>query len=167
MYKRQIYEGTDAIMLSAESAAGQYPVDAVATMDAVARSVESDPTYREIIESSRKSPLHTVADGIVTAAREIAETTDIAAICAFTQSGLTARIAARERPRVPIIALSPLTGTLRALSLTWGCHCFKTPELERFKQAVVNAARAARDHGFADETAHIICLLYTSPSPRD
>ncbi|MDO5613351.1 MAG: pyruvate kinase [Paracoccus sp. (in: a-proteobacteria)] len=153
-----IYEGTDAIMLSAESAAGQYPVEAVTTMDSVARSVESDPTYREIIESSRKAKLHSIADGIVTAAREIAETTDIAAICAFTQSGATARIAARERPRVPIIAMSSLMGTLRRLSLSWGCHCFKTPELVRFKQAVVNAARVARDHGFADDDDHIVVV---------
>ncbi|MDO5632442.1 MAG: pyruvate kinase [Paracoccus sp. (in: a-proteobacteria)] len=153
-----IYEGTDAIMLSAESAAGQYPVEAVTTMDSVARSVESDPTYREIIESSRKAKLHSIADGIVTAAREIAETTDIAAICAFTQSGATARIAARERPRVPIIAMSSLMGTLRRLSLSWGCHCFKTPELVRFKQAVVNAARVARDQGFADDDDHIVVV---------
>ena len=153
-----IYEGTDAIMLSAESAAGAWPVEAVSTMDAVARSVENDPIYREIIEASRRAKLHTIADGIVTAAREIAETTDIAAICAFTQFGTTARIAARERPRVPILALSPLMGTLRRLSLSWGCHCFKTPEVERFKQAVVNAARAARDHGFADETDQIIVM---------
>ncbi|MDO5706597.1 MAG: pyruvate kinase [Paracoccus sp. (in: a-proteobacteria)] len=153
-----IYEGTDAIMLSAESAAGQYPIDAVRTMDSVARSVESDPTYREIIEASRKAKLHSVPDGIVTAAREIAETTDIAAICAFTQSGTTARIAARERPRVPIIAMSSLLPTLRQLTLSWGCHCFKTPELERFKQAVVNAARVARDHGFADNEDHIVVI---------
>ena len=153
-----IYEGADAIMLSAESAAGAYPVEAVQTMDSVARSVEGDPTYREIIENSRRAKLHTVADGIVTAAREIAETTDISAICAFTQSGTTALIAARERPRVPILALSPLIGTVRRLSLTWGCHCVQTPPIERFKQAVVNGAKAARDHGFADETNQIVVL---------
>lgn len=153
-----IYEGTDAIMLSAESAAGNYPIEAVSTMDSVAQSVESDPTYREIIESSRKAKRQTVADGIVAAAREIAETTDIAAICAFTQSGTTVSLCARERPRVPIIALSPADRALRRLCLTWGTHCVRTPELVRFKQAVVNAARAARDFGFADESQQIVVM---------
>lgn len=153
-----IYEGTDAIMLSAESAAGNYPVEAVTTMDSVAQSVESDATYREIIESSRKAKRQTIADGIVAAAREIAETTDIAAICAFTQSGTTVSLCARERPRVPIIALSPIERALRRLCLTWGTHCVRTPELVRFKQAVVNAARAARDFGFADESQQIVVM---------
>jgi len=101
-----IYEGADAIMLSAESAAGQYPVEAVQTMNNVAAEVENDPTYREIIESSRRANRNSVADGIVAAAREIAETTEIKAICCFSQSGTTALLVARERPRVPIIALT-------------------------------------------------------------
>ncbi len=151
-----IYEGADAVMLSAESAAGRYPVEAVATMDSVAQSVESDPTYRDIIESSRRAKRQTVADGIVAAAREIAETTDIAAICCFSQSGRTVGLVARERPRVPIIALSPTPSAVRRMCLTWGTHCVLTEELERFKQAVVNAARAARDFGFADENQQIV-----------
>lgn len=151
-----IYEGADAVMLSAESAAGNYPVEAVETMNNVAISVEKDPTYREIIEASRSAARQTVADGIVAAAREIAETTDIAAICAYTQSGKTVALIARERPRVPIIALSPIETTLRRVSLTWGVHAVPSGELERFKQAVVNAARAARDFGFADETQQIV-----------
>ena len=94
-----IYEGSDAIMLSAESAAGSYPVEAVQTMDHVAVSVEADPTYTAIIEASRRADRESVADGIVSAAREIAETTDVKAICCFTQSGTTAALTARERPR--------------------------------------------------------------------
>ncbi|SDI12475.1 pyruvate kinase [Salipiger marinus] len=151
-----IYEGTDAIMLSAESAAGQYPVEAVTTMNNVAISVEKDPTYTEIIEASRNIKRTTVADGIVAAAREIAETADVKAICCFTSSGTTAALVARERPRVPIIALTSLRGTARRLSLTWGTHCVMTGELERFKQAVVNAARAARAQGYAGAEDHII-----------
>ncbi|KFE35968.1 pyruvate kinase [Thioclava atlantica] len=151
-----IYEGADAVMLSAESAAGNYPVEAVETMNNVAISVEKDPTYREVIEASRSAARQTVADGIVAAAREIAETTDIAAICAYTQSGKTVALIARERPRTPIIALSPIETTLRRLTLTWGVHAVRSGELERFKQAVVNAARAARDFGFADETQQIV-----------
>ncbi len=153
-----IYEGADAIMLSAESAAGRYPVEAVQTMSAVAESVEGDPTYREIIESSRLVSRQTVADGIVAAAREIAESTDISAICCYTQSGKTVALVGRERPRVPIVALSPITQTLRKLCLTWGVHAVRCEEVERFKMAVVNAARAARDYGFADESNQIVVI---------
>ncbi|MGV6804116.1 MAG: pyruvate kinase [Ruegeria sp.] len=151
-----IYEGTDAIMLSAESAAGSYPIEAVQTMNKVAIEVEADPTYVEIIAASRTTKGTTVADGIVAAAREIAEKTEIKAICCFTQSGTTALLTARERPGVPIIAMTSLRGTARRLCLTWGCHCVMTPELERFKSAVVNAARAARSGGFASQTDLIV-----------
>ncbi|NSX55023.1 pyruvate kinase [Parasulfitobacter algicola] len=151
-----IYEGADAIMLSAESAAGSFPVEAVTTMNNVAAEVESDPIYREIIEASRSANRTSVADGIVAAAREIAETTDIKAICCFTQSGTTAALTARERPRVPIIALTSLKGTARRLCLTWGTNCVMTGEVERFKMAVVSAARAARTEGFATEQDQIV-----------
>ncbi|WBU61148.1 pyruvate kinase [Paracoccus albus] len=151
-----IYEGADAVMLSAESAAGQYPIEAVTTMDHVARSVESDPTYREVIEASRKADRTTVADGIVAAAREIAETTDIQAICAHTQSGTTVSLVARERPRTPIIAMSPIPRVLRRLCLTWGTHCVATQPLERFRQAVIVAAKAAREFRFAAENQQIV-----------
>lgn len=151
-----IYEGADAVMLSAESAAGQYPVEAVQTMNNVAISVESDKTYREVIEASRRAERATVADAIVSAAREIAETTDIKAICCFTQSGTTATLVARERPRVPIIALTPLMGTARRLCLTWGTHCAITEPQDRFKGAVIAAARVARRDGFATEKEQIV-----------
>ncbi|MGC1495519.1 MAG: pyruvate kinase [Sulfitobacter sp.] len=144
-----IYEGADAVMLSAESAAGDFPIEAVTTMDNVATEVEQDPTYTQIIEASRTADRMTVADGIVAAAREIAETTNIKAICCFTQSGTTALLTARERPRVPIIALTPVIGTARRLALSWGTNCVMTGELDRFKAAVVSAAKAARSEGFA------------------
>ncbi len=151
-----IYEGSDAVMLSAESAAGQFPVQAVQTMDRVAIEVEADPTYAQIIAASRSIKGSSVADGIVAAAREIAETADIKAICCFTQSGTTALLTARERPGVPIIAMTSLRGTARRLALTWGCTCVMTGELARFKDAVVNAARAARAQGFATESDQIV-----------
>ncbi|GAA6188926.1 pyruvate kinase [Litorivita sp. NS0012-18] len=151
-----IYEGTDAIMLSAESAAGSFPVEAVTTMDNVAKEVESDPTYRDVIEASRAPTRRTVADGIVAAAREIAEASHIKVICCFTQSGTTALLTARERPRVPIIAMTSLRGTARRLALSWGVNCVMTSELDRFKQAVINSARAARSQGFATEDDQIV-----------
>jgi pyruvate kinase len=151
-----IYEGADAVMLSAESAAGKFPVEAVATMNNVAISVESDPTYRNIIEASRAVKRETVADGIVAAAREIAESTNIKAIAVFSQTGTTVSLVARERPRVPIIALTPLIETARHLCLTWGTHCVITEVQDRFKGAVISAVRAAREHGFASETDQIV-----------
>ncbi|WP_371169576.1 pyruvate kinase [Aliiroseovarius sp. 2305UL8-7] len=152
-----IYDGTDAVMLSAESAAGQYPIEAVTTMNSVAVEVEHDETYREQVEASRVASRSGINDAIVAAAREIAETTDIKAICCFTQSGTTALLTSRERPRVPIIALTPLRGTARRLCLSWGTNCFVTPiQVERFKTAVVSAARAARSAGFATEADQIV-----------
>lgn len=151
-----IYEGADAIMLSAESAAGDYPVEAVTTMNNVAIEVENDPTYTDIIEASRIAKGRTIADGIVAAAREIAETTEVQAICCFTSSGTTASLVARERPRVPIIAMTSQRGTARRMALTWGTYCVMTGELERFKQAVVNAARAARSSGLAGPEDQIV-----------
>ncbi|MEM6595038.1 MAG: pyruvate kinase [Pseudomonadota bacterium] len=151
-----IYEGTDAIMLSAESAAGSFPIEAVTTMNNVAIEVESDAVYREIIAAQRGGKKHTVADSIVVAAREIAETTDIKAICCFSQSGTTAQLVSRERPHIPIIALTTLTGTARRLCLSWGMHCVMTESVERFKMAVVAAARAAREYEFATEEDQIV-----------
>lgn len=144
-----IYEGADAVMLSAESAAGKYPIEAVTTMNNVAISVEKDPTYRQVIESSRVIQRETISDGIVAAAREIAEATNIKAITCFSQTGTTAALVARERPRVPIIALTPLMSTARRMALTWGLHCAICEPQERFKGAVLAAVHVARRDGFA------------------
>lgn len=151
-----IYEGADAVMLSAESAAGEYPVEAVTTMNNVAEEIEVDPTFRQIMEASRSASRTSVADAITAAAREVAETTDIKAICCFTHSGTTALLAARERPQVPIIALTPLANTARKMTLVWGLHSVETSEVGRFKMAVVSAARAARNYGFAQDDDNIV-----------
>jgi pyruvate kinase len=151
-----IYEGADAVMLSAESAAGDYPLQAVATMNNVAEAVEHDEIYRQVIEAQRTAARSGVSDAITVAAREVAETTQVKAICCFSHSGTTALLAARERPRVPIVALTPMVGTARRLALSWGLHCVVVPEVDRFKMAVVSAARAAREHGFAAEDDRIV-----------
>ena len=151
-----IYEGADAIMLSAESAAGSYPIEAVNTMSNVAAEVETDPTYTDIIEASRKSEGKTVADGIVSAAREIAETTDVKAICCFSQSGTTALLVSRERPRVPIIAMTSYETTARRLCLSWGTNCVITGRVNRFKDAVVAAVRAALAQDLATKEDMIV-----------
>ncbi|KPP84058.1 MAG: pyruvate kinase Pyk [Rhodobacteraceae bacterium HLUCCA08] len=154
-----IYEGTDAIMLSAESAAGHFPIEAVQTMNNVAEEVESDPTYTEILEASRKAVRTSVADGIVAAAREIAETTEIKAICCYSESGTTALLTARERPRVPIMVLSSRIGTARRLCLSWGMTCvYSSAEVDRFKKAVVEAVRAATRVGLAEKTDMVVVI---------
>ncbi len=153
-----LYEGADAVMLSAESAAGQYPVEAVTTMNNVACEIERDPNFHDIMTASRNVVRSTTADAIVAAAREITETVDIKAICCFTQSGTTAALAARERPQVPILTLTPLIAVARRMSLTWGCHCSLTGGLTRFKGAVVSAARTARQGGYATEDDYIVVM---------
>jgi pyruvate kinase len=151
-----IYEGTDAVMLSAESAAGEYPVEAVAMMDSIARTVEGEDSYRRAIDAGPELARNTVADAITAAAREVAESTKVKAICCFTHSGTTALLASRERPTVPILALTPIASAARRLSLAWGLHCVVIPAVDRFKLAVVSAVRAARADGFAGDDDNII-----------
>ena len=125
-------------------------------MNNVAEAVEHDDIYRQVIEAQRSAGRSGVSNAITVAAREVAETTQVKAICCFSHSGTTALLAARERPRVPIIALTPLAGTARRMALSWGLHCVVVPEVDRFKMAVVSAARAAREHGFANEDDRIV-----------
>src|SRR3954465_15607823 len=118
-----VYEGADAIMLSAESAAGKFPVEAVATMNRIGEEGEHDPPYRGIIQAQRAEPEATGADAIAAASRQIAETLDLSAIVCWTFSGPTALRVARERPKPPIVAISPNLSTGRRLSVVWGIHC--------------------------------------------
>jgi pyruvate kinase len=151
-----VFEGADAIMLSAESAAGDYPVEAVATMDRIATEVERDPVYRNIIHAQRHEPEATGADAISAAARQIAETLNLAAICCYTASGATAIRAARERPAIPIIALSPVIGTARRLALVWGLHCVFGEEPKNIDGIVDRACQVAVQEGFAKARERII-----------
>ncbi|GAA4121869.1 pyruvate kinase [Aminobacter aganoensis] len=144
-----VFEGADAIMLSAESAAGQYPVESVATMNRIAQQVEKDPTYPGIINAQRSQPEATGADAISLAAREIAETLKLSAIVTYTASGTTGLRAARERPQVPIIALSPILATARRLSMLWGTHCVVSPDAVDLDDMVDRACKVAFNEGFA------------------
>jgi pyruvate kinase len=143
-----VFEGADAIMLSAESAAGAYPVEAVAMMNKIAERVEQDPVYPGIINAQRSEPEATGADAISAAARQIAETLKLQAIVTYTASGTTGLRAARERPQVPIIALSPVLETARRLSLLWGTHCVVTPDASDLDDMVDRACQIAFAEGF-------------------
>jgi pyruvate kinase len=143
-----VFEGADAVMLSAESASGQYPVEAVTTMASIASKVERDPYYSDIIHAQRSEPEPTGADAISLAAREIAETLKLTAIVCYTGSGNTGLRAARERPAVPVIALSPIIETARKLSLVWGLHCVVTEDAHDLDDMVNRACRIVNAEGF-------------------
>jgi pyruvate kinase len=153
-----IFEGADAIMLSAESAAGQYPVEAVAMMNRIAIEVESDPTYRTIIHAQRAEPEATGADAIAAAAREIAETLDLSALVCWTSSGATGLRLARERPKPPIVALSPNQSTGRRLAVVWGVHCIVAQDARDQDDMVDRACRLACKDGFATAGQRIIIV---------
>lgn len=151
-----VYEGADAVMLSAESAAGDYPVEAVETMDRIAQEVEQDPNYRMIIHAQRPEPEPTGADAISAAARQIAETLSLAAVVCYTSSGATGLRASRERPSVPVIALSPVVGTARRLSLAWGLHCVVSDDAKSEDDMVDRACRISFSESFAKPGQRII-----------
>ncbi|MDC9825019.1 pyruvate kinase [Devosia sp. ZB163] len=144
-----VFEGADAVMLSAESASGQYPVEAVAMMNKVAVAVESDVNYRGIIRAQAAEPEATAADAISAATRQVAETLDLAAIVTYTSSGSTAIRAARERPSKPILALSPNLRTVRRLSVVWGIHCVESPDAVNLEDMVDRACVIAYNEGLA------------------
>ncbi len=143
-----VYEGADAVMLSAESASGKWPEKAVQTMDRVALSVESDSHYEGIIHAQRTEPEATVADAISAAARTIAETLKVPAIVCYTGSGSTGLRIARERPNMPILALTPVAGTARRLALAWGTHCVLTEDAQNIDEMFSKAGEIASREGF-------------------
>jgi pyruvate kinase len=151
-----VFEGADAVMLSAESAAGEYPVEAVETMNRIAEAVEQDKLFSGIIHAQRTEPESTGADTITSAARQIAETLGLAAIVCYTSSGSTGIRASRERPAVPIIALSPIRKTARRLSVVWGLHCVVTEDVHHVGEMVDRACAIACGEGFANPGQRII-----------
>ncbi|MBS28905.1 MAG: pyruvate kinase [Alphaproteobacteria bacterium] len=144
-----VFEGADAVMLSGESAIGDYPVEAVAMMDRVAQSVEADEQFRTAINAGRIEPETTSADAITLAARQVAETLNAAAIVCYTGSGSTGLRASRERPEVPILVLTPFVETARRLALAWGVHCVETEDATSFLDMVIRASRVAESEEFA------------------
>src|SRR5467141_5092286 len=153
-----IYDGADAVMLSAESASGQFPVEAVATMNRIAEEVERDPNYRTIIHAQRTDPEATGADAIAAAARQIAETLDLSAVVCWTSSGATALRMARERPAPAIVAISPNVATGRRLAVVWGVHCVVAEDAQDQDDMVDRACRTAFKEGFAKAGQRVIIV---------
>lgn len=153
-----VYDGADAIMLSAESAAGAWPIESVAMMNSIADSVERDPGHGDRVHFTVTKPDPTTADALAEAAKSIAVTVSARAIICFTMSGSTARRIARERPAVPILVLTPDLDTARKLGLLWGVHAVHTRDVDSFEEMVAKAKRMALRHNIvvADDRV-IIC----------
>lgn len=145
-----IYDGADAVMLSAETAVGDYTVESVSMMERIIRKVEHDRHYREMRDTERRAPEATAADAITAAARQVAETVSAAAVVTFSTTGSTTLRAARERPVVPILGLTPRLDTARQSALIWGVHSVLTEDCHTFGEMVSKAIHAAKTEGFAE-----------------
>ncbi|MDE2185038.1 MAG: pyruvate kinase, partial [Alphaproteobacteria bacterium] len=151
-----VFEGADAVMLSAETAAGAHPAEAVRVMDRIATAVEADPQFAVIMDAQRAAPEETTPDAIMTAVHQVTHTIHARAIVCWTKSGSTGLRAARERPEAPILALTPLVETARRLCLAWGLHCVTTEDAHDLDDVVERAARFAYDEGFAKSGERIV-----------
>ncbi len=151
-----VFDGADAVMLSAETAAGQYPYESVNMMDRIVARVEQDLGWRAMIDASRPDPEHSAADAIAAAARQVGHTIGAQAIVAFTASGSTALRVARERPDVPIIGLTPHAATAQRMAVVWGVHAVIVPDVHSMGEAVTRASRVAHTEGFAQHDEEIV-----------
>jgi pyruvate kinase len=153
-----IYDGADAVMLSAESAAGSYPVEAVTMMDSIACAVEADPEYARRVHFTETLLEPTTADALAGAAGQIVETIAAKTICCFTTSGSTARRASRERIEAPVLAMTPKLSTARRLGLLWGTHAVHTRDVASFEEMVDKAKRMALRTGLAAGGDRIVIM---------
>lgn len=153
-----VFEGADAVMLSAESAAGKFVGEAVETMNKIIEAVEKDPNYIVLLAGQRSPPEPTGADAIAAAARSVAETLDLKGIVAWTASGATALRIARERPYPPILALTPSRNTARRLALVWGVHAVVGEDPKDVDDMAHVGAHVAREQEFANPGQRIILV---------
>jgi pyruvate kinase len=153
-----VFDGADAVMLSGETAVGQFPYEAVNMMDRIVARVEQDPGWRSMIETSRPEPEHSVADAIAAAARQVAHTLGAAMICTFTESGSTALRAARERPEPPVLSLTPSAATARRLAVVWGVHAVVSSDTHSMGETIVRATKLAQQEGFAASGSDVVVI---------
>ena len=151
-----VYDGADAVMLSAETASGEYPLESVTMMNRIIKRVEKDPYYRRFIGAQHREPEATAPDAISAAAAQVAHTLSAAAIVTYTTSGSTTLRAARERPEVPVLCLTERMETARRLALCWGTHCVQTQDVRSFSEMVDKACRIAKEQGIADKGQRLV-----------
>ena len=157
-----VFDGADAMMLSAESASGDYPIEAVQIMDRIIKTAERDPLYRTYIDAFHAQAQRTTADAITLAAGQVAHTMQAVAIVTFTTSGATTLRAARERPDRPIIGLITRMATARKLVLAWGVHPIFTGDAHSLEEMVDKARRYSVEEGFAQAGN---CIVITAGLP--
>jgi pyruvate kinase len=155
-----IYDGADAVMLSAESASGKYPVEAVDMMNRIIVQVEADPQYRQLIDASHTAarPGGDVAEAVCSAMRRAVALLEAAAIVCYTSSGHTSLRAARERPESAILSLTPVLSTARRLALVWGVHSVHIADVADVDQMTERACEVARRDGFAQAGQFIVTI---------
>jgi len=153
-----VYEGADAVMLSAESASGAFPVEAITTMSRIAEQVERDQLYWSIIRAQSSTPDHTAADAIAAAAHQMVDALDLTAIMAWTHSGSTALRLSRERPNATVIALTPKRETARRLAMAWGTHPIVTKDASDVDDMASRACKFAVRERFADVGDRVIVV---------
>ena len=153
-----IYDGADAVMLSAESAAGDYPCEAVEMMDRIAVSAESDPIYPARVHFTSTPAEPTTADALSTSAKHIAQIVSAKAMVCYTSSGSTARRIARERPTVPILVMTASKTVARRLGLQWGVHAVHTRDVTNFEEMVGKARRMALRHKIAGAGDRLVIM---------
>lgn len=153
-----VYDGADAVMLSAETASGAWPEEAVTIMHRIAGQVESDPGYRQQVSFAQVMPDTTTADALSHACASIAESLPIAGIIVFTGSGSTARRVARERPAAPMLVLTPSSRIARRMALLWGAHAVSTKDIGSFEEMIAKGKRMALRHGFGSAGSKLIAL---------
>ena len=153
-----VYDGADAIMLSAETAAGAWPVEAVTMMDSIARSVESDPDYFRRLHFTETTPDATTADALAEAAGDITRTIGADAIICFTFSGSTARRVARERAGAPLLVLTPKREAARRMGLLWGAHAVPTKDIGSFEEMIAKGKRMALRHGIGTAGSKLVMM---------
>jgi pyruvate kinase len=153
-----VYDGADAVMLSAETASGAWPVEAVTIMHRIAGQVERDPGYRRQVSFAEILPDRTTADALAHACASIAESLPISGVIVFTGSGSTARRVARERPAAPMLVLTPSSKIARKLALLWGAHAVTTKDIGSFEEMIGKGKRMALRHGFGTAGSKLIAL---------
>ncbi len=154
-----IYDGADAVMLSAESATGDYPVEAVSMMNRIIKNTENHHTYRSIIDALEPNLEKTVHHSVSESAADIANAINASVIVAFTSSGTTALRIARKRPKVQIISLTPNEQTAHKLSLLWGAHSVSTNgDMNGYDEMIDLAKKCAHEEGFADKGDKIVVI---------
>ena len=151
-----VYDSADCLMLSAETAAGKYPIESVKIMDRIIRGVEGDSSYRESLNNKKVSLEETTSDAISSAASNVIKTVSAKAIFTYTRSGTTAKRASRERPSVPIIGLSPDRLIARQLALIWGVHTIHALEPKSFSGMIENACQLAKKEGIVKKGDSVV-----------